>query len=60
MDDSNAPDPGSSIEHLASSTQITAEDVLEAVDRETLARHVLKLLKQELRIQRDRLGHRGR
>ena len=41
------------------SSQISAEDVLAAVDREALARNVLKLLKKELRIEGERLGQRG-
>jgi hypothetical protein len=53
MTDSNIEHPASSIQNRASS-----EDVLDAVDREVLAQKVLELLKEELRIQRDRLGNR--
>ncbi|MGC9397769.1 MAG: hypothetical protein ACP5HM_01380 [Anaerolineae bacterium] len=41
----------------SSSRQPTSKtEVLRAVNREALARRVLQLLKEELRIQRDRLG----
>ena len=61
MADSNIEQPAPSIRHRAFSIQyrVTSEDILDAVDREALARKVVKLLKEELRIQRDRLGHRG-
>ncbi len=55
MADLDIENPASSIQH-----QVSSEDILDAVDREALARSVMKLLKEELRIQRDRLGHRRR
>ncbi len=53
MTDSNIEQPAPSIQH-----QVSSEAVLDAVDREALAQKVLELLKEELRIQRNRLGNR--
>ena len=54
MADQSSQQPAASSQQPAAS-----EDVLDAIDREALARRVWNLLRQELRIQRERLGHRG-
>jgi hypothetical protein len=58
MADSNIEHPTSSSRQPAAGNRVSAEDVVNAVEREALARKVLQLLKKELRIQRRRLGNR--